>query len=217
MAEYVLPKFEAIIESADHFTLDDEKIRAVIRAKYTHGKPLRGSVTVSVMEEESFGCFRRKISTVTKEDDDGSLVKKTFNIDGQETVEFDIAKELKFERNENNRWETLRNFKIKADVTEGLTGLVQSIDKTVKVHVDTYEITTDLLSNDAKRDSTIDINVNIHCCCALYIDLKFDFNRFSLMNWNIDFRTSTRWSGDHFPGSEQKEDQGDQRTILRRC
>lgn len=165
VAEYVLPKFEAIIESADHFTLDDEKIRAVIRAKYTHGKPLRGSVTVSVMEEESFGCFRRKISTA-KEEDDGALVKKTFNIDGHETVEFDIAKELKFERNENNRWETLRNFKIKADVTEGLTGLIQSTDKTVKVHMDTYNITTDLLSNDPKRDSTIDINVKILCFCT---------------------------------------------------
>lgn len=160
MAEYVLPKFEAIIESPDHFTVDDEKVRLIVRAKYTHGKPLRGSVTVTVEEEETFGYFRCRRLSQAHKDDDCTLAKKTFNIDGQETVEFDIAKELKFERSEKTRWENVRNFKIKADVTEGLTGLVQSTDKTVKVHLDSYEITTDLNTNEPKRDTTLDLNVN---------------------------------------------------------
>lgn len=164
MAEYVLPKFEAIIESPDHFTLDDEKVRVLVQAKYTHGKPLRGSVTVSVTEEERFGYHRfRKLSHANKEDEDVILAMKTFNIDGQETVEFDIRKDLKFEPNEKTRWENVRNFKIKADVTEGLTGLVQSTDKTVKVHLDAYNISTDLHTNAPKRDSTLDINVNFIC------------------------------------------------------
>lgn len=165
-----MPKFEAIIESSDHFTLDDEKVRAVVRAKYTHGKPLRGSVTVSVSEEEAFGYFRyRRESQANQEEN--ILSKKTFNIDGQETVEFDIKNELKFDRYEKTRWENVRNYKIKVDVTEGLTGLVQSIDKTVKVHLDSYDISTDLHSNEAKRDSILDLNVNV------YIFLIFQFKK----------------------------------------
>lgn len=162
MAEYVLPKFEAIIESSDHFTLDDEKVRVVVRGKYTHGKPLKGSVTVTVEEEEPFGCFRYRRESHASKAEDNFLTKKTFNIDGQETIEFDIEKELKFDRSDKNRWENVRNFKIKADVTEGLTGLVQSAEKTVKVHLDTYDISTDLHASEAKRDSTIDLNVNVY-------------------------------------------------------
>lgn len=133
VAEYVLPRFEAIIESPDDFTLDDGAVRAVIRAKYTHGKPLRGSVTVSITDKNNFSTHLFGFARDNKPNDN-TLVKKTFNIDGKETVEFDIEKELKFERNNSMYWQTFKNYKIKADVTEGLTGLVQSADKTVKVY-----------------------------------------------------------------------------------
>lgn len=173
VAEYVLPKFEATIESSDHFTLDDEKVKIIVRAKYTHGKPLRGSVTVSITEEDNFGVFRcRRVSEVVKPED-SSLVKKTFNIDGQETVEFDIGKELKYDRSENNQYIDVRNFKIKADVTESLTGLSQLAEKEIKVHKNTYNISTDLTNHSLTRDSTVDVNVSFK---AFSMEISLDLN-----------------------------------------
>lgn len=158
----MLPKFEAVIESRDHFTLDDGKVRIVLRAKYTHGKPLRGSATVSITEEDNFGCFRYRRESQVNKPEDSSLVKRTFNIDGEETVEFDIEKELKFDRSERNQYYDVKNFKIKADVIESLTGLSQSAEKTIKVHKDTYNISTDLTNYDLKRDSTTEVNVSFN-------------------------------------------------------
>lgn len=162
MAEYVLPKFEALIESSDNFTIENEKVHVLIRAKYTHGKPLRGLATVTVSEEDPFGlyCIRKPRSKKTKPDnDDENLVKKSFNIDGEETVELDIKNELKFDLNEKDKWLDVKNYKIHVEVTEGLTGLVQTIDKTIKVHKNTYQITTDLQTNGPKQETPCDINV----------------------------------------------------------
>ncbi|XP_031622614.1 CD109 antigen-like, partial [Contarinia nasturtii] len=164
VAEYVLPKFETLIESSDSFTITDEKVRAVIRAKYTHGKPLRGLATVTVTEDDPFGNYyiRKPQSKKNKQDDDdNNLVKKSFNIDGEETIEFDIKNELKFDLTEKDKWLDVKNYKIKVEVTEGLTGLTQTTDKTIKIHKNTYQITTDLHTNGPKRDTPCDINISV--------------------------------------------------------
>ncbi|XP_031636083.1 ovostatin-like, partial [Contarinia nasturtii] len=82
VAEYVLPKFEAIIDSSDNFTVEDEK------------------------------------------------------------------------------WSDVKNYKIKVEVTEGLTGLTQTADKTIKVHRDTYKITSNL-KNRPQRDAPCDIKISV--------------------------------------------------------
>lgn len=163
IAEYILPKFEVKLESDDHFTIDDQKIHAIVRANYTHGKPLSGTAKITISEEDNFGYFRyRKHSRASKPDDDDICVKKTIILDhGQESIEFDIEQELKFDRSESNKYFDLKNFKIKAEVTETLTGLSQCDEKTIKIHKNTYDITTDLTNDAIKRDSTIDLNVNI--------------------------------------------------------
>lgn len=161
VAEYVLPKFEAVIESPDHFTLEDECVRAVIRAKYTHGKPLRGTAVVSISEEDNFGYFRYRKSSHAHKPDDNTLAKKTITIDGHETIEFNIKNELKFDRSESNKYFELKNFKIQAEITETLTGLSQTAEKTVKIHKDTYDISTDLTNAGLKRDTTIDLSVSV--------------------------------------------------------
>lgn len=160
VAEYVLPKFEVKIDSPDHFTLDDEKVQVVIRAKYTHGKPLRGTAVVTVKEEDNFGTFRfRRVSHASIQNPSDHLVKKTVTIDGQETVEFNIKDELKFDRSDKNKYCDLQNFKIEVEVTETLTGLSQTAVKTVKVHKDSYKITTDLSYDSIKKDSSADVTV----------------------------------------------------------
>lgn len=162
IAEYVLPKFEVKVESDENFTIDDKNVCAIIRAKYTHGKPLRGTAVVSISEENHYGCFRfRRHTSANKADDDETGVKKTFIFDGQESVEFDIEKELKYDRNDgDNYYSRSKTFKIKAEVTETLTGLSQSAEKTITIHKDTYDITSDLRNDALKRDSTAALSVS---------------------------------------------------------
>lgn len=158
VAEYVLPKFEVIVESNDHFTLEDEKVAAIIRAKYTHGKPLRGKAVVTVTEEDNFGYFRfRRESTAAQEEN--ALVKKTIDIDGRETIELHIKDELKFDCSEKNRYFDVKNFKVHVEVTESLTGLSQTAEKTIKIHKNTYEVSSDLSNAGLKRDSNVDVTV----------------------------------------------------------
>lgn len=165
VAEYVLPKFEVKIDSPDHFTLDDEKVQAVIRAKYTHGKPLRGTAVVTVTGEDNFGTFYlrriRRMSYASNQNRSEHSVKKTVAIDGQETIEFNIKDELKFDRSDKNKYCDLQNFKIEVEVTETLTGLSQTAVKTVKVHKDSYKITTDLSHSFGaiQQDNPVDVTV----------------------------------------------------------
>lgn len=158
VAEYVLPKFSTSIESADHFCIEDEKVRVVVRAKYTHGKPLKGTAIVTVTEEDNFGYFRYRKESLEKKEE--HLVQKSFAIDGQETVELDIKNELKFDRNDDDPYSDVKKFKIKTQVTESLTGLQQSSEKSIKIHKRTYEVSTDLTNAAVKRESTIDISVS---------------------------------------------------------
>lgn len=164
------------VESDDHFSIDDKTVNAIIRAKYTHGKPLRGTAVVSISEDDNFGCFRyRRHSPANKSggDDDDTCVKKTcVIIDGHETVEFDIQNELKFDRSERNKYSNSKRFKIKTEVTETLTGLSQSAEKTITVYKDSYDITTDLRSNALKRDSTVDLSVSIACFSRHRYDMR---------------------------------------------
>lgn len=158
VAEYVLPKFEATIESPDHFCIEDGKVRVVVGAKYTHGKPLKGTAIVTVTEEDLIFYFRYRKESIEKKQEE--LVQKSFAIDGQETVEFDIKNELKFDRNDDDSFSDVKKFKIKIQVTESLTGLQQSAKKTIKIHKRTYEVSTDLTNAAVKRESTVDISVS---------------------------------------------------------
>lgn len=158
VAEYVLPKFEAIIEGNDHFTLEDEKVIVSIGAKYTHGKPLRGKAIVTITEEDNFGYFRFRRESVASQEEN-TLVKKTVDIDGIETIEFNIKDELKYDCSERNRFFDVKNFRIDIEVTENMTGLMHTATKTVKVHKNTYDVSSDLTHAGIKRDSSVDVMV----------------------------------------------------------
>lgn len=160
VAEYVLPKFAVSIESPEHFTIDGKTLYAVIHAKYTYGKPLSGKATVSVSEEDNFGCFRYRRISHDESPVDDALVRKTIDVDGSGRVEFDIAQELKYGGGERNRYYSERSFKISVEVVESLTGLSQSAEKTVKIHKSAYKVSSDLDSSCLKRDSVNDVTVN---------------------------------------------------------
>lgn len=76
--EYVLPKYEVTVESPGITTLKDGKVKAIVRAKYTYGKPVKGEATVSAYPEFRFHYvqpFERDVIT-----------RKTVPIDGKRPV-----------------------------------------------------------------------------------------------------------------------------------
>lgn len=103
IAEYVLPKFETTIDSPSHFTIKDEKIRLIVRSKYTHGKFVRGKAIVSLTPLERHG----------------NVVIKTVPMDGKGVVEFDIETELKLK---SGIYFYDQEYSVRAIVLEELTG-----------------------------------------------------------------------------------------------
>lgn len=141
----MLPKFDIGIDSPDGFMADDNKLRLVVRANYTHGKPMKGTVVVEV--ERLFHLYsdgRR----------DTVPAKKTVPINGQEKVEFDVKKELKFD---DRRY--FKSYYVKAEVTENLTGLSRSCEMTIDVEK-SYVIRTNPENNvKFKQGSTAGLTV----------------------------------------------------------
>ena len=48
VANYILPKFEVIVELPKYVTFEDSKIRATIKARYSYGREVKGEVTLQV-------------------------------------------------------------------------------------------------------------------------------------------------------------------------
>lgn len=145
--EYVLPKFEIGIDSPRDFMPEDKKVHVVVRAHYTHGKPIK---CTAIVEVETYSQ---------------SLLKKTVVINGQETIEFDIEKDLKYGQ---NTFEGM--YRVTAKVTENLTGLSQECGIEINVHSSyVIRINSDTQTK-FKRGSTAYFTV-----CLLYIHRLFNY------------------------------------------
>lgn len=156
MAEYVLPKFEIGFDSPDEFSLADKKAHVIVRAKYTNGKSLRGTAVVSIKDNENnkniyYHCQFGSENRV--------FIEKTITVDGQEKIEFDIKDELKCEESKENKTFDMKSFTVKAEVAETLTGLSQSVEKTIKIYKEPFNIVTDLNAARLKKDSTVNVTV----------------------------------------------------------
>lgn len=126
VAEYVLPKFDVKIDSSNDVSIKDGKLRAIIRSKYTYGKLVKGEAIVSLAPISMYYDHTPNFNTL-----------KTIPIDGKGTVEFDFEKDLKLHLND---YESSRNFKLTAIVTEELTGRNQTESKTITIHRKRYKI-----------------------------------------------------------------------------
>lgn len=157
IAEYVLPKFEVNIDVADHFTLKDEKIQVIVRAKYTHGQSLRGQAIVSVIEDVNHFCYSNK----KKSEKSDALAKKTVDVDGRGTIEFNIKDELKYGDDDSVKYYDEKKFIINVEMTESLTGLSQSTKKTITVHKYPHHITTDLSYSGIIRGSKFNATISV--------------------------------------------------------
>lgn len=108
--EYVLPKFNVDIQSSDHFNVKDSKVRAIIRAKYTYGKLVKGRATVTVKPTNYLAWSTRR---------ETDTIAKTISIDGKGSIEFDIIDDFHIQPDEFKRSTT---YSISAVVVEQLTG-----------------------------------------------------------------------------------------------
>jgi CD109 antigen len=126
VAEYVLPKFEVIVDSNPHVTFKDGKIVATVRAKYTYGKPVKGQATISAYPVLWLGGVQPFVQD--------SIVRKVIEVDGKGTTEFDIRSELKIEGDYE------RYVNIEAIFEEELTGRRQNGSTQITIHKFKYNM-----------------------------------------------------------------------------
>lgn len=126
VAEYVLPKYEVIVDSTPHVTFKDGKIVATVRAKYTYGKPVRGQATISAYPVLWLGAVQPFVQD--------SIVRKVIEVDGKGTAEFDIRSELKIEGDYE------RYVNIEAIFEEELTGRRQNGSTQITIHKYKYNM-----------------------------------------------------------------------------
>uniref|UniRef100_A0A674JWJ1 CD109 antigen n=1 Tax=Terrapene triunguis TaxID=2587831 RepID=A0A674JWJ1_9SAUR len=117
----VLPKFEVTLTTSLYYPLKDKDFTGIVTAKYTYGKPVRGSVTVTCIPVSHWGSKRN----VTKTLEINGSVNFTFNY--AEFENLTTVQHARYQRDIVYRGPT----EIIAVVTESLTGITQNASTTV--------------------------------------------------------------------------------------
>lgn len=133
LSEYIPSKFSVEIDSKTHFSSKDDKICAIVRAKYTNGIPVKGHAIVRMKEPQNF--FFGDIDDI----DSGNFVTKTIPINGKANVEFDIQIDLKLDF---HGYSQPRVFEIMAIVIEDSTERNYSTKKEIMVHDKQFKLVT---------------------------------------------------------------------------
>uniref|UniRef100_A0A8C8RNU0 CD109 antigen n=1 Tax=Pelusios castaneus TaxID=367368 RepID=A0A8C8RNU0_9SAUR len=112
----VLPKFEVTLTTSLYYSLKDKDFTGTVTAKYTYGKPVRGSVTVTCIPM-SYGGSKRNVT-------------KTLEINGSVNFTFNY---LEFQDLIHPRGDIVyrRPAEMIAVVTESLTGISQNASTTI--------------------------------------------------------------------------------------
>lgn len=117
VAEYVLPKYEVIINSPEFVPFKDGKVVIPVRSVYTYGKCVVGELVIKAYPTY-YWHFSQPLS-------ENAIATKTVPINCETTVTFNIKADLKIE----NEYE--REVQVEAIVVEALTGRTQSSMKKV--------------------------------------------------------------------------------------
>jgi CD109 antigen len=136
VAEYVLPKFEVTTSQPVYNTFKSGKVIFGVEAKYTYGKPVKGTVTVK-FENQKYDSWNSGETSLRPE----RYTYKIIPIDGKATVELDM-KELKTDRTTTTRY---KNFEL--SVLEELTGISIQKSISVPIYVRDYQISHDSAEN----------------------------------------------------------------------
>ncbi|XP_071088368.1 CD109 antigen-like isoform X2 [Haliotis cracherodii] len=122
IAEYVLPKFEVTVELPSYGLVSDDHITATVKAKYTYGKPVKGTINLEAKLERYYRPWNYHGAE--------PMITKTMAIDGESKVTLSLADMKKvFPNGLNNQ-----KIEVTANVTEGLTGITLIGSSTVKIY-----------------------------------------------------------------------------------
>ncbi|XP_048243522.1 CD109 antigen-like isoform X5 [Haliotis rufescens] len=122
IAEYVLPKFEVTVELPSYGLVSDDHITATVKAKYTYGKPVKGTINLEAKLERYYRPWNYHGAE--------PMITKTMAIDGESKVTLSLADMKKvFPNGLNNQ-----KIEVTANVTEGLTGITLNGSSTVKIY-----------------------------------------------------------------------------------
>ncbi|XP_048243514.1 CD109 antigen-like isoform X5 [Haliotis rufescens] len=122
IAEYVLPKFEVTVELPSYGLVSDDHITATVKAKYTYGKPVKGTINLEAKLERYYRPWNYHGAE--------PMITKTMAIDGESKVTLSLADMKKvFPNGLNNQ-----KIEVTANVTEGLTGIILNGSSTVKIY-----------------------------------------------------------------------------------
>ncbi|XP_018798388.1 PREDICTED: CD109 antigen isoform X5 [Bactrocera latifrons] len=125
VAKYVLPKFEVSIETAKDVAIPDGIIKVTVRSKYTYGKSVEGTATVSIKPlYHHYGMNIQPEAT------------KMVYVDGKGHVEFDLSKDLSI----GGERTYVPPLKVLATMKEKLTGNTQNATATINLHSERYRI-----------------------------------------------------------------------------
>lgn len=124
VAEYVLPVFEAFIETPAHVLYKARKIQANLRGKYTFGKPVHGQAVVTLKRLNSYNAAPGAKLEATK----------TVKVTTKGSVEFDMLDDL--ELNE----ESSQSLQLDVSLEEEFTGRQKNVSTHITVHRNRYDI-----------------------------------------------------------------------------
>lgn len=127
----MLPKFEVTIDSPTQFSAKNAKVRAIVRAKYTFGKFVKGHAIVALTPKTSFHWTAAEQSAIVK----------TVKINGKGIAEFDVADDIK-PKFASKYGSSNLEYELRAVVIEELTGLNQSAAKDIILHQSRYKFDT---------------------------------------------------------------------------
>lgn len=145
MVEFVPPKFEADIEIYEHYSAQDGSIRAIIRAQDENKEPIRGKVTVSVLDKNYYIYGHKPYECDDEHSDDEdsdegeslTVASQTSAIDGHAIVDFQMADIEQFENTE------ARELTVMAEIIDESTGRSEQIERVVHVHKNAVKIVID--------------------------------------------------------------------------
>ncbi|XP_071088378.1 CD109 antigen-like [Haliotis cracherodii] len=122
IAEYVLPKFEVTVELPPYGLASDNDITATVKAKYTYGKPVKGTVNIVAKIPYYYPPW--------------PMVKKTVAIDGESKVTIPLAA-MKRVRSFGLAGQEIQ---VVANVTEDLTGITLNSSNKIQIHQDAVRL-----------------------------------------------------------------------------
>ncbi|KFP85866.1 CD109 antigen, partial [Acanthisitta chloris] len=113
--EYVLPKFDVMIATPLYYSLRDEDVAGVVTAKYTYGKPVKGTVTITCLSV-SYWTNKRNITTTME-------INGSVNVTCNKLMLQSLNVEQSWHQGDSDYMEPIEMIAV---VTESLTGISQN-------------------------------------------------------------------------------------------